>query len=376
MMKSGKAKLLLQLIPRKKFEALCSEWKMDDRVRSFSTWEQMCTHILSYLLRLESLREVESVLGVKRSTFSDANLNRSSGFFQALCEMILGEIGRQTSSRKVRRAMKELLALDSTECHVHGSIASNVLWQHKKAKNKVGSVKLHTIWNVDEERIEDFRITPGRNNDSPIANQFELMGGATYVFDRAYNDLALWWNIVSLGSDFVTRLKSSSVLPDAKRKKALKSDRVGVLWEGTWVPTHSAFHKHPSIPKDLYFRHIVYRDPETKKHFDFVTSDNDVTAQVIADNYKRRWAVELLFRWLKGHLNIRYLAVRNPNSLKIQMAVAVLVQLLVQLYRIKTNLGKTLWETLRELRMALIREGLGDLFQKISRSPRELIQCV
>lgn len=47
--------------------------------------------------------------------------------------------------------------------------------------------------------------------------------------------------------------------------------------------------------------------------------------------YKGRWAVELLFRWLKGHLNICYLAVKNTNAVKIQLDIVVLPQFLLQL---------------------------------------------
>jgi IS4 transposase len=108
----------------------------------------------------------------------------------------------------------------------------------------------------------------------------------------------------------------------------------------------------------------VYRDPDTKKVFDFVTSDFKSDAQVIADTYKRRWAVELLFRWFKGHLNIRYFEVRNPNAVKIQLAVAVLVQLLVQLYRLVNKFRGTLWDCLRAIRTNLIIVGLeGSGFQ-------------
>ena len=99
-------------------------------------------------------------------------------------------------------------------------------------------------------------------------------------------------------------------------------------------------------------------DPETKKVFDFVTSDRQISAQEIADTYKRRWAVELLFRWFKGHLNIRYLPAKKPNSVKTQLAIAVLLQLLLQLKKITTKYQGTLWQLLRKIRTTLQREGL------------------
>ena len=357
MLKSDKAKSILQLIDRKKFDPLCEKWGMDKGVRNYLTWQQTGVLVMSYLMRLESSREIESVLGVPRSTFCDANQNRSSGFFEELCEIILEDIRGQCRTRKIKRALRELLAIDSTECRIHGAIASFLPWRQKKSNQ--GAAKLHIVWNVNGEWVEDFRITSGRKNDSPIAKQFEISSGKMYVFDRAYNDLGFWWKITDLGSDFTSRLKDCP-RHHYHRKIVLEGagDKVGVLWDGEWKPSQVSLDHHPEVPKDFKCRHIIYRDPETKKVFDFVTSDFKSSAQTIANIYKKRWAVELLFRWFKGHLKIRYFETRNPNSVKIQLAVAVLVQLLVQLYRIVIKFRGTLWECLRGLRTSLAIKGV------------------
>ena len=83
------------------------------------------------------------------------------------------------------------------------------------------------------------------------------------------------------------------------------------------------------------------------------------SAQEIADIYRKRWAVELLFRWLKGHLHVRRFAVKNRNAMKTQMAIAMMVQLLIQLYRIQNKFTGTLWDCLRDLRVNLAKHGLG-----------------
>jgi len=334
---------------------------MDKGVRSFFTWQQISCLVMAYILRLESLREVEAVLGVPRATLSDANANRNCGFFQELCEMILFEIRNRTKSRKIRKAIKNLLALDASECRVHGSLFSEPLWRKGKKKWKNATVRFHAIWNVNGEWIEDFRITPGKVMDSPVSKLFKIKKGFTYICDRAYKDLSFWWNIMDGGSHIVSRLTGCTryhyheliVLKDCK-------DQDGVLWDGEWVPSKQQLRQHPEVSKDIKLRWIIYRDPETKKIFHFITSHMDVDAQAIADTYKRRWAVELLFRWLKGHLNIRYFALKNKNAIKVQLTTAVLVQLLIQLYRISTKFNGTLWECLRDIRTQLTINGLAN----------------
>ena len=362
-----KGRELLQLLDRKRFDELCLKWGMDKGVRRLDTWEQTCAHIMAFVMRLESLREIEAALAIPRSTFADANSRRSAVFFEELCMVVLGQLQELTRCRKIKRAIQQLLALDASECRVHGSLAKVPKWLQKNNKQKnTASLKLHAVWNIDDEWIEDFRVTPGNATDTQIAKQFKIRGGCVYIFDRAYNDLSFWWDIVENGSHFVTRLKTSS---KRNRKRELVLQRSGqadgVLWETRWTPSNPK--RHQSVPRKVSFRHIIYRDPETKKVFDFITSDEASTAQEIADIYKKRWAVELLFRWLKGHLNIRYLASKNPNAIRIQMAVAILVQLLTQLYKTVTQYKGTLWDCLRQLRMSLVQNGL-----KGSRFPADL----
>lgn len=357
---SGKGSLLFQLIPENDFKALCDKWEVDKGVREFCAAQHIRTFIMIYLLRLESLREVEFTLGVSRSTFSDANASRSSGFFQEVCELVLNKIA-ELSHRKIRKAIRTILAVDSTECQIHGSASKLRKWAQKstgKVKGKAAA-KLHIVWNVDGEWIEDFRITAVRIHDLSAAREFKISRGCHYVFDRIYNDLSLWWKIAANGSHFVTRLKQMPVY----RMRTFsvvreKKDAVGVLWEGSWKPSKPCLRLHPEVPKDVNFRLIIYKDPDSKKVFNFITSDLESNAQEIADCYKRRWAVELLFRWMKGHFNIRYLPLKNTNAVKVQLAAAVLTQLLVQLDRMISDFKGTLWEYLRALRVDLARNGI------------------
>src|SRR5262245_59652456 len=103
MVQFGKSKSLLKIIPRKKFDYLCVQWNMDYRSRRLSTWDRMAANVMSQLMRLEALREIESVLGVPRSTLSDANRHRPAEFFHALCRAIVQEIRQRRGNRSTKR---------------------------------------------------------------------------------------------------------------------------------------------------------------------------------------------------------------------------------------------------------------------------------
>jgi len=348
---------LFQLIDRKFFDELVKKHGMDKGVRSFTTWEFTCGLITCMIMRLSSYRELEETLDIPRSTFGDAMNNRFSGFFQDLCDHILLQIRGRTQDRKVKRAIREIMAIDSTEIRVHGSIFSLPGWQQKQSDDHKAACKLHVVYSVDGQWIDDFKITGGRKHDSPVSLQLRILPNRIYVFDKAYCDIDFWLKVISAKSDFVTRLKDCKSLRNLQIKVLAKiGDQDGVLYDGPYVPSSVQMHLHREELEVTQLRHIIYRDRETKKIFHFVTSDLKLSAQTIADVYKRRWAVELLFKWIKGHLDIRYLPVKSANAAKIQLAVVVLVQLLLQLKKITVAYKGTLWGLLRHIRTSQFRQ--------------------
>lgn len=62
-----------------------------------------------------------------------------------------------------------------------------------------------------------------------------------------------------------------------------------------------------------------------------LSNDLDAPAQEIADLYKRRWAIELFFRWVKQILKIRHLLGVSENAVRIQIAIALIAFLLLRL---------------------------------------------
>ena len=69
---------------------------------------------------------------------------------------------------------------------------------------------------------------------------------------------------------------------------------------------------------------------DTGKILRIVTNDLDASAREIADLYKRRWAVELFFRWVKQTLKIKHFVGRSENAVRIQIAVALIAYLLLR----------------------------------------------
>ena len=70
---------------------------------------------------------------------------------------------------------------------------------------------------------------------------------------------------------------------------------------------------------------------DTGKVLRILSNDLDASAQEIADLYRRRWAIELFFRWVKQTLKITRFVGTSENAIRIQIAVALIAFLLLRL---------------------------------------------
>ena len=130
-----------------------------------------------------------------------------------------------------------------------------------------------------------------------------IEAGATYVFDLGYYDYGWLAKMDGAGCRIVTRFKSNTPLTVTaelavpKEATNILSDRIGLLPQRQGKSRKNPF----SDP----VREVRVRI-ETGKVLRILCNDLDASAQEIADLYKRRWAIELFFRWGKQTLKIRH----------------------------------------------------------------------
>ena len=189
----------------------------------------------------------------------------------------------------------------------------------------VYGAKLHIVYNPDGERPNCAEITPANVNDITVAKAMPIMPGATYVFDLGYYDYGWWAKLDAAGCQIVTRLKSTRRLRSsprtACRSSARLSDRVGHL------PARQARSRRNPFQDPV--RELRVRT-DTGKILRIVTNDLDAPADEITELYKRRWQIELFFRWIKHSLKIRHFFGTSENAVRIQIAIALIAFLLLR----------------------------------------------
>ena len=101
-------------------------------------------------------------------------------------------------------------------------------------------------------------------------------------------------------------------------------------------------------------RRIKYYDSEHDLKLVFLTNNMELSASDIALLYKKRWAVELFFKWMKQHLKIKSFWGTTLNAVKVQMYCAVIAYCLVALVGNKLKVNRTIYEILQILSISLL----------------------
>jgi hypothetical protein len=318
---------VLKHVPWHVFDRLVDAHEADARVRRLSTRDQFIALLYGQLAGAQSLREIEAGLAshahrlyhlgartVSRSTLADANAKRPSQAFGALFAHLVAQAGRG-----LRRKIGEAVHLiDST-----GLRLSDLSADWARFSDGVCGAKLHIVYDCDAEHPIDAAITPARLNDIIAAQTLPITAGATYVFDLGYYDFAWWARLDDAGCRIVTRFKSNTRLTVVAENRVsddgpILSDRIGYLAASR------------ANPFEVPVREIRVRI-ESGKILRILSNDIDASADEIAALYKRRWQIELFFRWIKQTLKIKHFLGTSENAVRIQIAVALIAFLLLRL---------------------------------------------
>ncbi|MGW1422018.1 IS4 family transposase [Bradyrhizobium manausense] len=322
---------LLKLVPWHRFEALVDDHDADARVRRLSTKGQFVALLYGQLSGASGLREIVTGLSshaarlyhlgadpVRRSTMSDANAKRPVAVFGELLEVMM-----EQAHRGLRRKLAETTYLiDSTSVRLNEHSSG---WA--RFSSGVCGAKVHVIYDADADRPIYAAVSAANVNDITAAHQMPITPGATYVFDLGYYDYAWWAELDAVGCRIVSRFKSNTpidvvkelpVTPDSN----ILSDRIGFL------PARQARCRRNPMQDAVREVRIT---TETGKVLRLLSNDLDASAEDIADLYRRRWAIELFFRWVKQTLKITRFVGTSENAVRIQIAVALIAFLLLRL---------------------------------------------
>jgi putative transposase len=306
--------------------------------KRFGTWEHLLAMIYVQLHELKSLRDLEIAFNsqkeckslmegkkVARSTLSESNERRSPSCFLWIAEQLMTLL-----PRKARKEVKKVVRkLDSSPIQLKGKGYDE--WTLQNRILRCQGLKLHVEYDGELEIPTRFQISKANVDDCKMGQSWPILSDTIYVFDKGYYDFNWWWKINQKGGFFVTRLKDNASI---EIEKDIVRIHDTILEDGLFTFRNKCPRGGKKNEYVEHLRRIVVKREEKDKPLIIVSNLLDVPAEVIAELYKERWEIELFFKWIKQNLRIKKFLGKSENAVKTQIAIALIVYLLIGIFKL------------------------------------------
>jgi hypothetical protein len=308
-----------------------------------------CVRSLRALQQASELKNVQRKLGCGRASLG--SLSEATDVFDpARLREIIGDLaaevgpGRSLGGGHLQQA---LVAVDGSVVQTLATIAEAAYLKNLHGES-CSAWRLHTHFDIERGVPTSIEVTGGKNTgsqDEKAVLRKRLAADHCYVMDRGYAQFKLFNEIHAIGSSYVCRVRDNSCyavlreqpLSEAALAAGVLGDRFVTLGRG------SRRSPHPDHAVRLIEVRITPNRPRGKSRggktgppsdgvLRIATNLEHVPAEIIADLYRQRWAIELFFRFFKHVLGCRHLLSTSRAGVEIQTYCAIIACLLLALW--------------------------------------------
>jgi hypothetical protein len=338
---------IISLIPCSVIRKCVRVHQSDRYCKRFSSYDHLVTMLYCIFNHCSTLREVTTGLlaweqrithlGMRyhprRSTISDANNRRTEKVFEDIYLGLVGRYQHLLSDSRTKSKTANLYIFDSTVITLFQEVLNGSGIRSFDGRRK-GGIKVHTLMRADQDVPCMVRYGPGADGDSKYLKDVHLPKGSVLVFDRGYRNYKTFNRFSKEGITWITRLRNRTtytVIEERSISDQLKQQ--GIVNDQHVILGHDFDPKATKVKCRL----ITYLDPQTKKYLEFLTDNTKMSPLTIANYYRKRWQIELLFKRLKQNYPLKYFLGDSENAIKIQIWCALIADLLLKVIKAVTK---------------------------------------
>ena len=335
---------LLNLLDKQKIcEISKKTLKSESYVKKLDGYTHLVIMLYGVLKHFDSLRELEigmqaeahklHHLGidymVRRSTLAEANKRRPQEFFANVYSYLLSKYGQFLADSRPKRKGKDeikakdwerlLYMMDSTTISLFDNILKGV-GRHPKSGKKKGGMKVHTVMKYLVGVPMVVQLTSAAKHDHYLLKEVHLPKDSTLAMDRAYIDYAQFQRLTDEGVCYVTKMKKNLKYKVLASVTYVNSNGL-VEYQDQKVLFEKGDLKHESRRIEIWYR-------DKKQSVVLLTNNFELTLEDVEEIYKRRWAIESLYKQLKQNFPLHFFYGDSINAIQVQTWVVLIANLL------------------------------------------------
>jgi transposase len=166
----------------------------------------------------------------------------------------------------------------------------------------------------------------------------EKSKSAVFVFDRGVTKREVYLTLSKNETHFVTRFKTEGRFRVVEEIEKGTNRKLGTLELESDLVVQIGIPDKRTFYEDHY-RMIIATNPETKVTYQFFTNIFDLDAEEILQYYKKRWDIEVFFRFLKQELNFSHITSTSENGMQVMLYMTMITSMLVLIYKRINKIG-------------------------------------
>jgi hypothetical protein len=352
-LKNIHARDLLKLIPEDKFASIIKDTKVDYQVKKlfgrtmfFLLLYGLLDYKKSSLRTLEQsfksnkfkvLFKIDPLQQIKYNSLSNRLATMNVDFFREVYEMLYELLSIHYSESD--RLSYNIVRVDSTMV----SEAANKLEKgmiignqtDKKSKQVKYTFSMTNLFPSSAELFTNQSdLNEGVTIPQVIKNYIDKRDNNVFVFDRGVKSRKVF-NELDQELWFVTRINPGAIYEVEESFELEKNLVVGNL---TIKSDDKVILFDKRHNRSNPFR-LIQTEDQNGKALWFITNLLEDTVETIIGIYKKRWDIEVFFRFLKQELNFKHIFSTKINGLQIMLYMTMIVSMLILVYKKANNLG-------------------------------------
>ncbi|WP_300686432.1 IS4 family transposase, partial [Chryseobacterium sp.] len=288
---------------------------------------------------------------VRRSSISERLSKIDSNYFKEIYEQMYGKFSELYPRTEIEKY--NLIRVDST-------IVADTCNKLKEGIDQKSGKKLvkfsFSFDGVLPSAVEIFTGQKYSTEDNALAEAIlkqvkkEEHHDNIYIIDRSLQSTRTIKEFEEKDIKFIVRSKEnrkfeeieSFLKPESTVEwdswKVIKDSKVK-LYTGKPIQNKRGNIHHREEKVETHFRLIVIKNEKTDKEFWFITNEFELSAKEISDYYRKRWDIEVFFRFMKQELNLSHLVSLNKNGIEVMVYMTMIASMLLLIYKKANDLG-------------------------------------
>lgn len=252
-------------------------------------------------------------------------------FIPVMNELIKTALDSLTPSKKIKEFGNVKLIDSSTISMVI------TYFQWAKFRSTKAGIKLHTKFDLSKGVPEKIIVTNAKVHDKTKLDELMSEDESIYIIDKAYVDYKKFDKLDPMKKQFITRLKDNAIITvdevldiTYSKPKLLDKDTKIIYDKIVYLGKE---HVNKTIKK---YRIVKIIDSKGKVLV-FLTNILTLSSEEIAWLYKKRWEIELFFKWIKQNLKIKRFIGHSLNAVMIQIVTSIITFVMLKLVQQKSK---------------------------------------